>query len=151
MARSWKRAEREVAKRLNGRRISGGRHAKEGGPRDAAGVRYRLVAKGRRGPKAPKRIKAFTKAWQADCKAAGCPGRIPHDLRRSAVRTFVRAGISETVAMKLSGHLTPSVFRRYDITSDSDLREAANRLDRDSFGTVGTDRAHETQSAEQVS
>ena len=114
-------------------------------------VFVRLVAKGRRGPKAPKRIKAFTKAWQAACKAAGCPGRIPHDLRRSAVRTFVRAGISETVAMKLSGHLTPSVFRRYDITSDSDLREAANRLDRDSSGTVTAGQASEAQPTERVS
>ena len=114
-------------------------------------VFYRLVAKGRGGPKSPKRIKALTKAWQAACIAAGCPGRIPHDLRRSAVRTFVRAGISETVAMKLSGHLTPSVFRRYDITSDADLREAAARLDRDSFGTVGANCPSSTDANQRVS
>lgn len=106
----------------------------------------RLVAKGRRGPKSPKPIKAFTKAWRAACAAAGCPGRIPHDLRRSAVRTFVRAGISETVAMKLSGHLTPSVFRRYDITSETDLREAAELLNRDSFGSMAGPEAVESRS-----
>jgi integrase len=99
-------------------------------------VFFRLVAKGRRGKKFPKPITSFTKAWTVACTAACCPGRIPHDLRRSAVRTFVRAGLSEHVAMKLAGHRTPSVFRRYDIVSDDDLREAARTLDRDSFGTV---------------
>lgn len=66
-------------------------------------VFFRMVAKGRGGKPEPKPIKAFTKAWRSACVAAGCPGRIPHDLRRSAVRTFVRAGLSEHVAMKLSG------------------------------------------------
>jgi putative PIN family toxin of toxin-antitoxin system len=92
-------------------------------------VFFRMVAKGRGGEKQPKPIKAFAKAWRQVCTRAGLPGRIPHDLRRSAVRNFVRAGISEHIAMKLSGHLTSSVFRRYDIVSESDLRYAANALD----------------------
>jgi len=92
-------------------------------------VFYRLSVKARKGPKRPKQITSFIKAWRLTCEAAGYPGRIPHDLRRSAVRTFVRAGISEHVAMKLSGHKTSSVFRRYDITSPSDLKDAAAKLD----------------------
>lgn len=87
-----------------------------------------MVAKRRGGEKTPKQIIAFGKAWQSACKAAGCPGRVPHDLRRTAVRNLTRAGVPQTIAMKLTGHRTDSVFRRYDIVSPNDLRVAVERL-----------------------
>ena len=91
-------------------------------------VFFRMVADGRGGRKQPKPIRSFNKRWKTACEAVGCPGRIPHDLRRSGVRNFVRAGLGEHVAMKLSGHLTPSIFRRYDIVSEQDLMDAAAQL-----------------------
>lgn len=97
-------------------------------------VFFRLVAKGRRGKRYPKPIKRFDKAWRVATVAAGCPGRIPHDFRRTAVRNMVRRGVPERVAMQLAGHKTRSVFERYNIVSPSDLRTAATQL----AGLTGT-------------
>ena len=70
------------------------------------------------------------------CVAAGCPGRIPHDLRRTTIRNMVRRGLFERVAMTLAGHKTRSVFERYNIVSDGDLRAAAAKLQ----GLTGTEK-----------
>jgi integrase len=73
-------------------------------------------------------IKDFRGAWDVACRAAGLAGRRPHDLRRSAVRNLVRSGVPDTVAMKITGHLTRSVFDRYDITSEADIREGLGKV-----------------------
>jgi len=77
-----------------------------------------------------KPIESFRKSWRTACKKAGFPTLLVHDLRRSGVRVSVRSGNDEGVAMSLSGHETSSVFRRYDIRSEKDLDDAAQRIDR---------------------
>ena len=52
------------------------------------------------------------KAWERACRAAGHPGLLIHDLRRSAVRNMEQAGVRRSVAMKLTGHKTENVYRR---------------------------------------
>ena len=74
------------------------------------------------------RIKDFRHAWKTATKRAGCPGRILHDFRRTAARNLTQVGVSEKVAMAITGHLTRSVFDRYDIKTDADVAEALGKL-----------------------
>lgn len=74
------------------------------------------------------RIRSFRRAWLTACKRAGLPGRIPHDFRRSGVRNMERAGIPRSAAMKMVGHKTEAIYRRYAIADEALLRESALKL-----------------------
>jgi integrase len=109
-------------------------------------------------------IGEFKKSWATACVAAGlgamlCPqcgsqseegqrtrclkckrqrtysGKIFHDFRRTAARNLVRAGVTETTCMKITGHKTRSMFDRYNITSEKDLADAMERLEQFHQGT----------------
>lgn len=73
-------------------------------------------------------IKDPRRAWTTACHKAGVDGMLFHDLRRSMVRNAIRAGVPQSVVMKMSGHTTVAVFTRYDITSENDIREGQERL-----------------------
>ena len=73
-------------------------------------------------------IRTKDAAWRVACREAGVPGRLFHDLRRTAVRNLERAGVPRSWAMKLTGHKTESVYRRYAIVADQDLRDGVARL-----------------------
>jgi len=66
----------------------------------------------------------FRKAWATACKKAGVPNRLFHDLRRTASRNLIAAGVPQAVAMKITGHRTDSMFRRYAIVDEAQKREA---------------------------
>ena len=53
-----------------------------------------------------------------------CPGLMVHDMRRTAARNLRRAGIAEGMIMKIGGWKTRSVFERYNIVDQRDIREA---------------------------
>jgi Phage integrase family len=76
--------------------------------------------------------------WYEGCAAAGFGvydrkkrkyrGLELHDLRRSAVRNLIRAGVDRGTAMSISGHKTEHVFERYNITSTEDRKQALIRV-----------------------
>jgi integrase len=80
-------------------------------------------------------IKDLDHAWKRAVREAKVPGRLFHDLRRTAVRNLERARVPRSVAMKLTGHLTESVFKRYAIVDETDLAEGVAKLAATHFGT----------------
>jgi integrase len=86
--------------------------------------------------------KDVRRAWAKACELAGCQGKLKHDLRRTAARNMLQAGISERVAMTITGHRTRAVFDRYCIVSPGDLQEAARRMARTQPGQNGAQFGH---------
>lgn len=68
-------------------------------------------------------IREFRKSWATACRLAGVR-RLFHDLRRSAARNMLNAGVPQAIAMQITGHRTDSMFRRYAIVTPNDVRSA---------------------------
>jgi hypothetical protein len=88
------------------------------------------------------RIRSYRREWKRAREAASrgqrdgvtaveradLSDRLVHDLRRTAVRNLERAGVPRSVAMRLTGHKTEAVYRRYAIVAKSDLEEGVGKL-----------------------
>jgi integrase len=66
----------------------------------------------------------FRKSWDKARKAAGFPWLFIHDMRRSCARNLSRAGVPDQVSMRITGHITQSMFDRYNVTDDHEVEEA---------------------------
>lgn len=73
-------------------------------------------------------VKDYRVTWDKMCKAAGV-NILLHDFRRAAVRNMIRAGVSKLTAKRISGHVTDSIFDRYDIGDEADLADAAEKME----------------------
>ena len=78
----------------------------------------------------------FRKAWDKALKTVGLAGWLRHDFRRTAVRNMERTVVPRSIAMKMTGHKTESVYRRYAIVCEQDLKEAMQRLTGTFTGTM---------------
>lgn len=76
-----------------------------------------------------KAVRDFRDSWDKVCTVAGVPQLLFHDLRRTAARNFRRAGVSESVIMKIAGWRTRSMFDRYAIVCQADVKDALHKLE----------------------
>jgi integrase len=68
------------------------------------------------------------KVWETAREKAGYPNALLHDFRRSAVRNLERAGVRRATAMKITGHVTESIYKRYFIEDEAVMRDAAEAM-----------------------
>jgi integrase len=100
------------------------------------------------------RVGLLRKAWLRACEEAGVPGRLFHDLRRTAVRNLEAAGVPRSAAMAMVGHRTESIYRRYAIADAALLRMGAAKLGRlhaieAALGGVGPGKIAKLRSAKE--
>jgi len=69
------------------------------------------------------RIKHYNRAWRTARMKAGLPGKLMHDNRRTAARNMDRAGVPRQVAKQITGHKTDSMYNRYNIVNEKDVRD----------------------------
>ncbi len=73
-------------------------------------------------------MQKLRRSWKTACRAAGMSNRLVHDFRRTAVRNLIRAGVQQAIAMKITGHKTSSIFRRYLIVDEELLAQATGAV-----------------------
>ena len=77
-----------------------------------------------------KPIKSYRTAWDNARRRLGLQGKVFHDFRRTLTRHLRDAGVDDVTSMKITGHKTRSVFDRYNIRDERDVKNAAEKLSR---------------------
>jgi len=75
-----------------------------------------------------KSVHSIKTAFKASCRRAKLQGFRFHDFRHTAVTNMRRAGIDHLTIMRITGHKTPEVFKRYNSFLEGDLKDAAHRF-----------------------
>jgi integrase len=73
-------------------------------------------------------IRDVKTAFDKACKRAGITNLRLHDLRHTASTNLRRAGVDATTAMKIVGHKSERMHRRYNTVEPEDLRRAVSQL-----------------------
>src|SRR5262245_39329230 len=102
-------------------------------------------------PKTGNPVRDFRVAWAAACAKVSLPAAIFHDFRRTGVRNLVRAGVPEVIAMAISGHKTRSIFDRYNIVNEEDIKSAVASVETYLKARTGTKRAQSPESQDKFS
>lgn len=91
-----------------------------------------------------KQVKDFRSAWTKLCTAANVPDLLVHDMRRTGARNLRRAGVAEGVIMRIGGWRTRSVFERYNIVSQSDIKDALIKLEQHREEVAESSNGHDS-------
>ena len=75
-----------------------------------------------------KPIQRIGTAFKAACRRAGITNLRIHDFRHTASTNLRRAGVDTATAMKIVGHKSDRMHRRYNTIEPEDLHNAAAKL-----------------------
>ncbi len=87
------------------------------------GLRHRFVFTYKGKP-----ITSFRRTFRSACQRAGIQDFRFHDLRHTFNTNMRKAGVDQTVIMKLTGHKTPAMFNRYNTVDQQDAKQAMERF-----------------------
>ena len=75
-----------------------------------------------------KPIRDVKTAFDTACRRAGITNLRLHDLRHTASTNLRRAGVDATTAMKIVGHKSERMHRRYNTVEPEDLQRGVSQL-----------------------
>jgi integrase len=74
-------------------------------------------------------VKSIKRVFARVRQQTGITNTVFHDYRHTATTNMRRAGVDALTAMKITGHKTMAVFKRYNTIDEQDLKAAQRRMD----------------------